>query len=81
MQCVQRQCFGPRRDRLEELDVSWCQKVTNTALGLVADSCPNLQRLHLWGCTQIGEPFLHGHSNNHLEILGRGELTHLLSLA
>lgn len=42
-----------RRDRLVDLDVSFCREVTDGALGALVDACPNLRRLHLWGCTQV----------------------------
>ena len=65
--------YVSRRDRLRELDVSFCRGVTSEALGLVVDSCPGLVRLHLWGCTQVTDVFLDGHGNDNLEVLGRGE--------
>ena len=58
---------------LEEVDVSWCRHVESTSLGVLADSCPLLQRLVVWGCSQIDDTFLLGHSNDALEIVGRGE--------
>ncbi len=58
------------RDRLEELDVSWCRNVPLEALGMLADNCVALKKLHIWGCSQITEQFLYGHSNDALEILG-----------
>ena len=58
------------RDRLEELDISWCRKVPLEALGMLADNCVALRRLHIWGCSQITEEFLYGHSNDALQILG-----------
>lgn len=30
------------------------EQVTDDALGHLADSCPRLRRLALWGCTQVG---------------------------
>lgn len=42
-----------RRERLQELDVSFCRAVTDGALGALVDACPGLKRLHLWGCTQV----------------------------
>ena len=36
--------------------MSFCREVTNAALGALVDSCPNLRRLHLWGCTQVDSP-------------------------
>ncbi|DBB02954.1 hypothetical protein WJX77_009284 [Trebouxia sp. C0004] len=58
------------RDRLEELDISWCRNVPSEALGMLADNCVALKKLHLWGCSQITEDFLYGHSNDALQILG-----------
>ncbi|KAK9811364.1 hypothetical protein WJX72_002569 [[Myrmecia] bisecta] len=58
------------RDHLEELDVSWCRNVPSAALGMLADSCPLLQTLHVWGCSQVTRQFLHGHSNDSLRVVG-----------
>lgn len=41
------------RETLEELDASWCRNVTARALGQLADACPNLQTLRLFGCSQV----------------------------
>ena len=65
--------FRGHRERLEELDVSFCRGVNDEALGLVADSCPGLRRMYLWGCTQATDAFLNGHGNDNLIVLGRGE--------
>ena len=35
------------------LDVSWCRKLTNEALGLIVDNCPSLRVLKLFGCSQV----------------------------
>jgi predicted NUDIX family phosphoesterase len=61
---------GLNRDRLEELDISWCRNVPLEALGMLADNCVALKKLHIWGCSQITENFLYGHSNDALQILG-----------
>lgn len=58
---------------LEELDVSWCRKIKSSSLGSLADSCRFLQKLVLWGCSQVDNDFLFGHSNEKVEIVGRGE--------
>ncbi|KAK9839587.1 hypothetical protein WJX84_000432, partial [Apatococcus fuscideae] len=58
------------REHLEELDVSWCRGIPAKALGLLADSCPNLTRLQVWGCSQVTPDFLYGHSNESLQVLG-----------
>ena len=43
-----------RSDILEEVDLSWCQGISGPALGLLADSCPRLLKLRLFGCSQVG---------------------------
>ncbi|KAA0055779.1 hypothetical protein IC582_003131 [Cucumis melo] len=55
---------------LVSLDVSWCRKLTDEALGLIVDNCPSLRELKLFGCTQVTDVFLDGHSNPNLEIIG-----------
>ncbi|CAO2188485.1 unnamed protein product [Urochloa humidicola] len=56
--------------RLEVLDLSFCRELRNEALGLIVDSCPSLRILKLFGCTQITEFFLKGHSNTLVKIIG-----------
>ncbi|XP_031106934.1 uncharacterized protein LOC116011672 [Ipomoea triloba] len=56
---------------LVSLDVSWCRNLTDEALGLIADSCLSLEVLKVFGCTQITEVFLDGHSNPQVKIIGR----------
>ncbi|GJP43874.1 hypothetical protein CLOM_g3276, partial [Closterium sp. NIES-68] len=58
-------------ESLESLDVSWCRSVSNHALGLLADSCPNLSRLCLYGCSQVTDVFYLGHSNPRLHLIGQ----------
>ncbi|KAL6647489.1 hypothetical protein ACP70R_014926 [Stipagrostis hirtigluma subsp. patula] len=55
---------------LEVLDLSFCRELTNEALGMIVDSCPSLRILKLFGCTQITEFFLKGHSNPLVKIVG-----------
>lgn len=38
-------------------------------LGRIVDSCSALRRLRLFGCTQVTDRFLNGHSNDALEII------------
>eukprot|EP00908_Phaeocystis_cordata_P026161 Transcript_8630.p1 GENE.Transcript_8630~~Transcript_8630.p1 ORF type:complete len:446 (+),score=168.75 Transcript_8630:1467-2804(+) len=57
---------------LEDLDVSWCRGVTDDGVGLLADSCTQLRRLSIWGCSQLTPRFFRGYSNAQLRILGRG---------
>ncbi|KAK8286884.1 hypothetical protein V6Z12_D07G020700 [Gossypium hirsutum] len=52
------------------LDLSWCRNLTDEALGLVVDSCSSLKLLKLFGCTQITDVFLKGHSNPQVQIIG-----------
>ncbi|KAL1326082.1 hypothetical protein AAHE18_13G203200 [Arachis hypogaea] len=55
---------------LRTLDLSWCRNLTDNALGLIVDSCSSLISLNLFGCTQVTDIFLKGHSNMQLEIIG-----------
>ncbi|KAI8572994.1 hypothetical protein RHMOL_Rhmol01G0244400 [Rhododendron molle] len=55
---------------LLSLDLSWCRKITNEALGLIVDSCLSLKLVKLFGCTQISDEFLNGHSNSQVNIVG-----------
>eukprot|EP00803_Ostreobium_quekettii_P003278 evm.model.scf_2717.2 EVM.evm.TU.scf_2717.2 scf_2717:9096-14414(+) len=59
---------------LELLDVSFCRGVTENSLGIVADSCNSLTELRVFGCSQITKKFLHGHSNQGLEVIGIGTI-------
>ncbi|XP_004288980.1 PREDICTED: uncharacterized protein LOC101312489 [Fragaria vesca subsp. vesca] len=52
------------------LDLSWCRNLTDEALGLIVDSCLSLKMLKLFGCTQITDLFLSGHSNPDVKIIG-----------
>ncbi|KAL3535525.1 hypothetical protein ACH5RR_003986 [Cinchona calisaya] len=52
------------------LDLSWCRNLTNEALGLIADGCLSLKVLKVFGCTQITDIFLLGHSNPEVQIVG-----------
>ena len=58
------------REHLEELDISWCRGIPAKALGLLADSCPNLAQLQMFGCSQVTPDFLYGHSNESLDVVG-----------
>uniref|UniRef100_J3MTL4 Rad7 n=2 Tax=Oryza brachyantha TaxID=4533 RepID=J3MTL4_ORYBR len=55
---------------LEVLDLSFCRELTNEALGLIVDSCSSLRIVKLFGCTQITDVFLKGHSNPLVTIIG-----------
>lgn len=57
-------------NKLLSLDLSWCRNITDEALGLIVDSCFSLRLLKLFGCTQITDMFLNGHSNSLVRILG-----------
>ncbi|CAK9172152.1 unnamed protein product [Ilex paraguariensis] len=56
--------------KLLSLDLSWCRRITNEALGLIVDSCSLLKLLKLFGCTQITDVFVFGHSNPLVRIVG-----------
>jgi len=48
---------------LQELDVGFCHNITNKGLGyLVEKADSQLETVHIWGCAQINEEFLDGHS-------------------
>ncbi|TKY72865.1 F-box/LRR-repeat protein 13 [Spatholobus suberectus] len=55
---------------LHSLDLSWCRNLTDNALGLIVDSCLALRLLKLFGCTQVTDAFLNGHSNLQIQIIG-----------
>ncbi|OIW21731.1 hypothetical protein TanjilG_09068 [Lupinus angustifolius] len=55
---------------LHTLDLSWCRNLTDNALGLIVDSCLSLRLLKLFGCTQVTDVFLNGHSNLEIQIIG-----------
>ncbi|CBI27815.3 unnamed protein product, partial [Vitis vinifera] len=60
-----------RRSReLIRLDLSWCRNLTDGDLGFIVDSCLSLRVLKLFGCTQITNMFVDGHSNPQVEIIG-----------
>ena len=67
---VEQLCRVLYRDRLEELDISSCRNVPTEALGMLADNCVALKKLHIFCCSQITEQFFYGHSNDNLEVVG-----------
>lgn len=59
------------REVLRELDVSFCRDISEGALGQLVDQCSiSLRKLKVYGCSQLTARFLHGHSNDLLEIEG-----------
>ncbi|KAK4774614.1 hypothetical protein SAY86_009549 [Trapa natans] len=56
--------------KLQSLDLSWCRNMTDEAFGLIVDSCSCLKELKVFGCTQITDTFLNGHSNAEVKIVG-----------
>ncbi|GMI89368.1 hypothetical protein HRI_002606100 [Hibiscus trionum] len=57
--------------KLFSLDLSWCRNLNDEALGLIVDSCLSLKQLKLFGCTQLTDVFLGGHSNPQVQIIGQ----------
>ncbi|CAM6112262.1 unnamed protein product [Calypogeia fissa] len=55
---------------LEQLDLSFCRSVSDQALGVLADTCEELREIRLFGCTQVTDFFLEGHSNPGLNVIG-----------
>mmetsp|Transcript_16489 Transcript_16489/g.27932 ORF Transcript_16489/g.27932 Transcript_16489/m.27932 type:complete len:89 (+) Transcript_16489:486-752(+) len=48
---------------IQELDVSFSPHITDKGLGyLVSKASHQFTKLHIWGCAQITEEFLDGHS-------------------
>ncbi|XP_060208591.1 uncharacterized protein LOC132635987 isoform X1 [Lycium barbarum] len=56
--------------KLLHLDLSWCRRISDEELGLIVDSCLSLKLLKLFGCTQITDVFINGHSNTVVQIIG-----------
>uniref|UniRef100_A0A7N0ZTD8 Uncharacterized protein n=1 Tax=Kalanchoe fedtschenkoi TaxID=63787 RepID=A0A7N0ZTD8_KALFE len=55
---------------LVSLDLSDCLHITEDMLGQIVECCTPLRLLQLFGCSQITNRFLDGHSNPNLEVLG-----------
>jgi Leucine Rich repeat len=61
---------------LQDLNVSFCGRISNQGLGYLVDSSSSpavLRKLHVWGCAQLSDEFFEGHSrvnDANLEILG-----------
>ena len=57
---------------LKEIDVSFCCNITNAGLGYLVDKIGDqFESITIWGCAQITEEFLDGHSRfGHLNIMG-----------
>ncbi|KAJ0030268.1 hypothetical protein Pint_13495 [Pistacia integerrima] len=62
--------LAKRSRNLLSLDISFCRNLTNEAVGLIVDSCLSLKILKIFGCTQITNVFLEGHSNPEVQIIG-----------
>jgi len=58
-------------DSLRTLDISWCRGVSDHGVGALVDACERLERLDLWGCSQLTRSFYEGHSNDKLRVVGR----------
>ncbi|URE48866.1 transcription initiation factor [Musa troglodytarum] len=55
---------------LQNLDLSFCRQLTDEALGFIVDNCSRLSILKLFGCSQVTEQFLEGHSNSQVRVIG-----------
>ncbi|KAG8375761.1 hypothetical protein BUALT_Bualt10G0133900 [Buddleja alternifolia] len=62
--------IAKRSRKLLSLDISWCRRISNEALGLIVDSCSSLKLLKVFGCRQITNVFVNGHSNRLVSIIG-----------
>ena len=63
---LRRRCTG-----LTVLDISWCRGVSDHGIGALVDACEGLEKLSLWGCTQLTRHFDDGHSRDGLRVIGR----------
>ncbi|KAL5697766.1 hypothetical protein ACHQM5_028883 [Ranunculus cassubicifolius] len=52
------------------LDLSFCRKLNDEAMGYIIDSCLSLRLLKVFGCTQITRVLVDGHSNPLVQIVG-----------
>ncbi|OVA08353.1 Leucine-rich repeat [Macleaya cordata] len=52
------------------LDLSWCRNLVDEEVGFIVDKCSKLRLLKLFGCSQITNIFLEGHTNSHVQIFG-----------
>ena len=59
-------------DALRVLDLSWCRGVSDHGVGALVDACEGLERLVVWGCSHLTVTFYDGHSNDALQVVGRG---------
>ncbi|KAG2483984.1 hypothetical protein HYH03_017151 [Edaphochlamys debaryana] len=59
------------RDSLVGLDVSFCRKLPDRAMGLLLSRCTRLRRLVVYGCSQLSARSLYGHDNAHLVVEGQ----------
>ncbi|XP_010917190.1 uncharacterized protein [Elaeis guineensis] len=74
---ISRKCYS----NLQNLDLSFCRKMTDEALGLIVDNCSNLRILKLFGCNQVTDTFLDGHSNPLVTIIGlSGHILHQIEI-
>jgi hypothetical protein len=69
-------CCG---SRLEALDVSFCRGLPEAALGLIVDGCPGLRELRVYGCTQVTDRLVHGHSNDGVTLQGLATSVHAVA--
>ncbi|KAI0893309.1 RNI-like protein [Annulohypoxylon nitens] len=47
---------GKRYNDLVEMELSFCEAVTDLIVGLVYQSCPKLQKLNVFGCMKVRDP-------------------------
>ncbi|GER35370.1 F-box/LRR-repeat protein 15 [Striga asiatica] len=62
--------LSKRSRKLLSLDISFCRGISDEALGLILDSCSSLKQLKVFGCRQITNVSLNGHSNPNVRIIG-----------
>uniref|UniRef100_A0A1J3CED2 F-box/LRR-repeat protein 13 n=1 Tax=Noccaea caerulescens TaxID=107243 RepID=A0A1J3CED2_NOCCA len=57
-------------EKLQILDLSWCRDMSDVSLGYIVDNCSSLKVLKVFGCTQVTDVFVRGHSSPNVKILG-----------
>ena len=54
--------------------MSFCRQLDDAALGTLADACPQLRSLAVFGCSSATRTFLDGHCNDQLAVAGCNDI-------
>jgi DNA repair protein RAD7 len=55
---------------LTELDMSFCRSVQPEAFGFLLDKCKHLSEVRVFGCSQLTQACVHGHTNESVLVVG-----------